>query len=307
MRLLQLLAYLSAVLIFCLYFYGISQFYEQDPTRFYFLFLLGILPTGFFLGRSYLRKRKRQQALAQPFPNNWRKILDTKVYFYQQLPAIQQKRFEKAIQLFLYDTPITGIGTSIDDTVRIFVAASAIIPIFGFKEWRYRNLQEVLIYPNRFNSANYDQEGEDRHTLGMVGTGPMSGKMILSKPALIGGFQKNNDGHNTGIHEFVHLLDGSDGDFDGIPQLIKQQYILPWLGLMHREMKRIQKGRSKLRPYGATNKAEFFAVASEFFFERPDELKLHYPKLYDLLKKIFQQDLQSQFSPAILRKLTKKN
>ena len=72
---------------------------------------------------------------------------------------------------------------------------------------------------------------------------------------------------------------------------------------MHREMKRINRGKSKLRTYGATNKAEFFAVASEFFFERPDELKLHYPKLYDMLKKIFQQDLKRQFSPAILRKL----
>ncbi|GAB5553992.1 MAG: zinc-dependent peptidase [Saprospiraceae bacterium] len=303
MRGLNILGYIIGVLIFCLYLYGISQFQETQPQRFYFLLALAILPSTFFLIRNFNKKRKRQLALAQPFPQKWQKILAANVLFYQKLVPEQQKRFEQAIQDFLYDTTITGVGTEIDDTTRLLVATSAIIPIFGFREWRYRNLQEVLIYPGRFNGDNYQQQGEDRDTLGMVGTGPMGGKMILSKPALVNGFRKNSDGHNTGIHEFVHLLDGSDGEFDGIPQLLEQQYILPWLGLMHREMKRIQKGKSKLRPYGATNKAEFFAVASEFFFERPDELQLHYPKLYDLLKKIFQQDLRAQFSPTILRKL----
>ena len=303
MRSLYILAYITGVLIFALYLYGISQFRSTDPTRFYFLLLLPILPSVFFMIRAYRKRRQRQQTLARAFPEKWRNLLDHQVVFYQKLDPAERIRFEKAIQHFLYDTRITGVGTEVDDITCVLVAASAIIPIFGFPAWRYRNLQEVLIYPDRFNGDNYQQQGEDRDTLGMVGMGAMSGKMIFSKPALINGFRKNSDGHNTGIHEFVHLLDGSDGDFDGVPHILDQKYILPWLGLMHREMKRIQQGKSKLRPYGATNKAEFFAVASEFFFERPDELKLHYPKLYDLLKKIFQQDLRAQFSPAILRKL----
>lgn len=303
MRSLKILAYIIGGLIFSLYLYGISQFWETEPQRFIFLLLLAIVPSVVFIFRSYQKRRKRKLALAQAFPDNWKDLLESNVLFYQKLKPNQKAKFEKAIQTFLYDTAITGVGTTIDDTTRVLVAASAIIPIFGFPEWRYRNLQEVLIYPGRFNGDDYQQQGEGRDTLGMVGSGVMGGKMILSKPALINGFRKNSDGHNTGIHEFVHLLDGSDGEFDGIPHLLEQKYVLPWLGLMHREMKRIQKGESKLRPYGATNKAEFFAVASEFFFERPDELQLHYPKLYDLLKKIFQQDLRAQFSPAILRKL----
>ncbi|MEM6380030.1 MAG: M90 family metallopeptidase [Bacteroidota bacterium] len=303
MRRLNILAYIIGALIFALYLYGINQFRASDPTRFIFLLLLPIVPSVILLFRMYQKRRKRRQALARPFPENWRKLLEAQVVFYQKLNAKERIRFEKAIQDFLYDTSVTGVGTEVDDITCVLVAASAVIPIFGFPVWRYRNLQEVLIYPGRFNGDNYQQQGEGRDTLGMVGTGAMSGKMILSKPALINGFAKNSDGHNTGIHEFVHLLDGSDGDFDGIPHILDQKYILPWLGLMHREMKRIQQGKSKLRPYGATNKAEFFAVASEFFFERPDELRLHYPKLYELLKKIFQQDLRAQFSPAILRKI----
>lgn len=274
--------------------------------RIFFFCLFIVVP---LIGILIFRLRKKQQerrALQQPFPPSWRAQLDQSVPFYHKLPENEKTRFEQQIQRFLFRTRITGIGTQVEDEVHLWVATSAIIPIFGFKDWHYRNLREVLIYPGSFKSDDYAQQGPDRSTLGMVGTGPMSGKMILSKPALINGFLKNSDGHNTGIHEFVHLLDGSDGDFDGIPQLLDQKYILPWLGLMHREMKRIQQGKSQLRAYGATNKAEFFAVASEFFFERPDELKLHYPKLYDLLKQIFQQDLRRQFSPAILRKLNPK-
>jgi Mlc titration factor MtfA (ptsG expression regulator) len=257
---------------------------------------------SFFLIR-FRKKQKEQKALRQAFPQEWRSKLEIRVPFYKNLTPEEKSRFEKQVQAFLYRTRITGINTEIEDDTRLWIATSAIIPIFGFKDWQYRNLQEVLVYPGSFKSDDFAQKGPDRSTLGMVGTGPMRGKMILSKPALVNGFIKNSDGYNTGIHEFVHLLDGSDGDFDGIPHLLEQKYVLPWLGLMHREMKRIQKGKSKLRAYGATNKAEFFAVASEFFFERPDELRLQYPKLYNLLRRIFRQDLSRQFSPAILRKL----
>lgn len=105
------------------------------------------------------------------------------------------------------------------------VAASAIILIFGFIEWEYDNLGEVLIYPDRF-SKSFDMEGHNRNVLGMVGTGVMSGIMILSRKALLSGFSNAKDGHNTAIHEFVHLIDAQDGMFDGITSLLDKQYIV---------------------------------------------------------------------------------
>jgi MtfA peptidase len=114
--------------------------------------------------------------------------------------------------------------------------------------------------------------------------------MILSKPALHHGFANDSGIENTGIHEFVHLLDKEDGEVDGIPEaLLNRQYILPWLELMNRNIEAINAGYSDINIYGSTNKAEFLAVAAEYFFGRPDLFKEHHPELYDLMTKIFHQ------------------
>ena len=120
----------------------------------------------------------------------------------------------------------------------------------------------------------------------------MNGVMILSKPALEYGFKNERDKKNTAIHEFVHLIDKEDGDVDGIPNvLLERQYAIPWLDMIRQKIDQIYEGGTGINPYGGTNRAEFFAVVSEYFFERPRLFKRNHPKLYDLLKKIFKQDL----------------
>jgi len=263
---------------------------SSQPLRFGVLAAIG-LAFAYFVWRGRVRyRRRKQQVLEQDFPTNWRRILQERVRFYRDLPASAKNKFERKVQWFLHETDVTGIGTDVDDLVRVLVAASAIIPIFYFDEWYYRNVDEVLIYPGSFDGHTYAQEGEGRNTLGMVGTGAMGRKVILSKPALINGFLGTADGHNTGVHEFVHLLDASDGEFDGVPVLIDKKYVMPWLGMIYQEMKKIKNGHSVLRNYGATNKVEFFAVASEFFFEQPDKLKEEERELYDMLAKIFHKE-----------------
>ena len=112
--------------------------------------------------------------------------------------------------------------------------------------------------------------------------------MLLSKHALQQGFYNKTDKSNTAIHEFVHLLDKSDGDTDGIPHvLLDKQYVLPWINLAYEQMQQIIKGRSDINPYATMNKAEFFAVAAEYFFERPELLEEKHPKLYEILKEMF--------------------
>ncbi len=258
--------------------------------------LLGICWLLFrYLTQKY---RRRNELLRYPFPSEWRTILTNDVTFYRQLEPEERTRFEHNIHIFLDEKRITGIKTEVDDRVKVLVAASAVIPIFGFKEWEYNNLGEVLIYPGNF-SKDFEQTGTGRTVLGMVGDGPMNRIMILSKPALISGFTIEKDGKNVGIHEFVHLLDSSDGEFDGIPTLLKRKYIMPWLGIIHKEIKKIKKGKSSINPYGATNRVEFFAVASEYFFERPKEMQRRYPDLYEMLTQIFQQDMQSRITTAL--------
>jgi len=233
---------------------------------------------------------KKRKNIAFPFPDSYRLILEEKVIFYRSLNDSCKLAFEKRMQQFLDRVRITGIQTEVEPEDRVFVAASAIIPIFAFPNWEYTNLNEVLLYPDSFSKEFELQQEKERPVLGMVGDGAMQHVMILSQPALRQGFTNNTDVHNTAIHEFVHLIDKTDGEIDGIPEnLLAKQYTLPWINSMHQTIKEILEGNSDINPYGATNQAEFFAVVSEYFFERPDLLQTKHPELFELLEKIFSQ------------------
>ena len=141
----------------------------------------------------------------------------------------------------------------------------------------------------------FETSGPNRNIMGMVGTGYMNGKMILSKPALHLGFSNESDKKNTAIHEFVHIIDKADGTIDGVPEvLMKKQYTIPWLELIHEKIEDIHEMDSDINPYGATNRAEFFAVASEYFFERPKLLAKKHPTLYRSMERLFNQNMASR-------------
>ena len=191
---------------------------------------------------------------------------------------------------FLGYVRIEGVETEITDTDRMFIASSAVIPIFGFPTWRYKNLTNVILYPDTFNK-DFQFEGEERNIMGMVGSGYMNGQMLLSRAALVKGFSTEPGEENAAIHEFVHLLDSSDGATDGVPgYLMDHQYTLPWLHMIHQEMHRIEEGKSDINPYALTNEAEFLAVVSEYFFEKPGQLQQKHPEIYEQLSKIFIQN-----------------
>lgn len=231
--------------------------------------------------------RKRKVTVTDPVPVLLGQTLEDMVPFYQQLSASKKRSFEERVAIFLTQVKITGVKTIVEDIDRVLIAASAIIPIFNFPGWEYHNLHEVLLYPDSFDHE-YRQEGQGRYILGMVGSGAMNHVMVLSQFELRQAFTNITGKNNTAIHEFVHLLDKTDGDIDGIPEvLMNKKYIIPWLQLMQQGIQDIYDERSDINPYGATNQAEFFAVVSEYFFERPALLKENQPELYALLLKIF--------------------
>lgn len=258
------------------------------------LFVFILVAIGIY---SFNKKQKKETEWIRPndlFPTNWRIILNTHISFYRSLSDIEKERFEYKIQEFLLNYKITGVKTTINITDKLLVASSAIIPIFAFDTWRYLNLNEVLIYPTMFNEK-FETEGSNRKILGMVGNGYMEGIMILSQQALKLGFQNESDKKNTAIHEFIHLIDKTDGPIDGIPSsLMEKQYAIPWIDFINKKLDEIYDGKSDINPYGGTNRAEFFSVASEYFFERPKLLKRKHPELYKLLKKIFNQDMSTR-------------
>jgi MtfA peptidase len=266
----------------------------------FYIFIVVILIASYFAIRKW---RRTWRVPTKAFPAEWRIILSEKVSFYNALGLEEKEYFEFELQEFLLNYRITGIDTEIDDTDRLLVAASGIIPMFEFPDWKYDDLTEVLIYPSSFNEQ-FETSGKDRHILGMVGTGYMEGKMILSKQALHHGFANDNDKKNTAIHEFIHLIDKADGEIDGIPAILMQrQYAIPWIDLINQKIEQIHEGKSDINPYGGKNQSEFFAVAAEYFFVNPKILKNKHPKLFEMMEEVFNQDPGERKKKMVKKKI----
>ncbi|SEP15708.1 zinc-dependent peptidase [Mucilaginibacter sp. OK283] len=238
----------------------------------------------------FILKNNKSKSAGIVANTDYKPVLLQNISFYRELDDAGKLLFEQKVNSFLAGITIEGVGTIVDDTDRVMIASSAVIPIFGFKDWEYRNLTNVILYPDTFD-GEFQFEGGSRNILGMVGSGYMNGQMILSRAALIKGFSKSAGKENTAIHEFVHLLDKSDGATDGVPEnLLAHEYVLPWLKMIHQEIHKIEAGKSDINPYAITNEAEFFAVVAEYFFQKPTELKHKHPELYEILSTIFMQD-----------------
>ncbi len=190
------------------------------------------------------------------------------------------------MRFFIDETTITGPRAApVEDELKVLVAVSAVVLIFGRPGFRYPRLRDVIVYESAFDE-DYAMR-ENANVLGMVHA---QGPIILSARSLRQGFRNERDGHNVGYHEFAHVLDFQSGDADGVPGFMPWAAVRPWIERMHAETMRVEKRRSLLRRYAATNEAEFFAVATEMFFERPRELMKKHPELYALLIDAYGQD-----------------
>ena len=254
--------------------------------------LLG--PVVYWLARR--RCLRRIHVMRQPFPQAWEGILRSRVAFYGALNEEQRERFRQMAKVFLDETRITGIRTEVDDETRLLVAASAIIPVFGFPDWEYGSIGEVLIYPGAFDDKFDTDAQAGGNTLGMVGVGHLSGVMILSKPSLLGGFTNPGDKDNVGIHEFAHLVDKADGSIDGLPPGVPAEVVRPWIEWVGKELAKPPGRRTHIKEYAYTNEAEYFAVLVEYFFESPEVLQRKNPELYSMLEKMFRQDTKAMLS-----------
>lgn len=257
------------------------------------------LVLNFYLTRKY---RRRKKVLLTPFPDKWEKILSERVFYYSRLNEDDRYIFRKKVQIFLDEVRITGVraGTlfdadagvraPVDDELKILVASAAVIPVFRIPDWEYDVLEEVLVYPDSFNE-DFSLTGGGRDILGMVISRTSS--LVISREALIAGF-RSNDAGNVAIHEFIHKIDESDGVIDGIPALFisaeEREY---WKQVVESEMELIVNGGSDFDSYALKDRSEFFAVAGEYFFEKPQRMKEKHPSLYNIMCRMFRQDLAS--------------
>ena len=283
--------WMVGVILLVLVFFGLLAYLSQKPAL-YGVALFSAIAV-FVFHRSYYRKSYRRLAIFKTaFPENWRRILAQHSVFFKNLNSSKKDLFEKRVQIFFSEKRVEGIDTEVDDEIKLLVAASSIIPSFAFPAFNYPQLNEVLVYPASF-SKKFEIGGankREQNIEGMVGNQYMNHSLLLSKPALLAGFNGRSGEENVGIHEFVHLLDREDGDTDGVPErLMDHRYAIPWLHLIKEETDRIKRGKSDINPYAITNNAEFLAVVSEYFFNDPEEFQEKHPELYSFLSAFYGQ------------------
>lgn len=174
-------------------------------------------------------------------------------------------------------------GLVVTDEHRVVISASAIRLILFLDLTHYDELAEIVVYPHAFiNPREEDPRIGEAHRFGTV---------VISWQSVIEDIHYECEGANTALHEFAHVLDKEGGSFDGTPRLRAKEHYRPWAEVMSRNFLALQAGRAPqrlvLREYGASNEAEFFAVATESFFEQPGKMKTLTPDLYDELRKFY--------------------
>lgn len=250
---------------------------------------LSLLLVAWLAGQPWLQARRRARLLRQPFPQAWRTILRRRVPQVARLPADQQLRLKQLIQIFLAEKAFIGCaGMVISDEVRVTIAAQACLPLLGAARGFYPKLRQILVYPGAFvvdrpAPGPAGVQMEQRRLLS--GESWTQGQVILSWQDVLEGAADPDDGRNVVIHEFAHQLDQDKGFANGAPALRGRAAYARWSRVMQAEFEALRARAAwgetgLLSAYGATDPAEFFAVASEVFFEQPHQLAEQHPALY---------------------------
>lgn len=247
---------------------------------------------------GWWRRRRRAKVRARPFPPAWLEALET-LPLYQRLEPTDQAELRGHVLVFLDEKQFEGCdGLEVTERMRVTIAAHACLLLLHRETDYYPELSSILIYPHAYQSTQQRvgpdgivSEGEQVR----LGESWLRGEVVLAWDAVEAGFRDARDGHNVILHEFAHQLDQEDGKADGAPVLKSTSRYLPWAKILSAEYEALQDKvahgrRSDIDAYGATNPAEFFAVISEAFFERPKQLKRKHPDLYEQLRSFYDQD-----------------
>jgi Mlc titration factor MtfA (ptsG expression regulator) len=249
---------------------------------------------------ALLKQRRRRRLQARSFPKCWLETLERNAPFFRRLSTNDQAELLGHIQVFLVEKRFEGCdGLEITDEVRITIAGQACLLLLHRKTDYFPRLLTILVYPSTYVAE------ERRHVHGYVWregkiarlgeTGRWLDALVLAWDAVRSGAADPSDGKNVVLHEFAHQLDYENYAEDGAPALETRDQQLSWQEVMRTEFASLRAAEETgiptlLDTYGATNPAEFFAVSTEAFFERPCALHTWHPKLYAELQSYFRQD-----------------
>ena len=248
---------------------------------------------------DFLKKRRRKRIRAQPFLPEWLAIIQRNVPMYARLSEPDRHELRSRVLVFLAEKSFEGAGgLEMTDEVRVTIAAQACILLLRLDDDAYYpGLRSIVVYPAAYRVPRKERDGSIVREDDAVHLGESwgHGAVVLSWNSARSGAADPRDGKNVILHEFAHQLDQEDGAADGTPELDRLALYAPWARVLSEHYLALRAAartgrKTLLDQYGATNEAEFFAVASECFFERPVQLRTRHPELYEELSSYYGQD-----------------
>lgn len=261
-----------------------------------------ILLLSLFVGWGAVRRWKPppRRAVGSRAPAQWRALIEERVPLVRRLGLAEWERLLDLVQTFLREKSFEGVGgVAVTEEMKLIVAAQACLLILNLDAGCYPGVRTVIIYPSTFlpRAPAIDARtyvGVIPHREPLLGE-HVSGAVVLAWDSALHGATDAGDGQNVVLHEFAHELDREDGFVDGVPLLQAPSSTRAWARVLQGRFDELRRSAEDGQPdvlsaYGATNRAEFFAVATEAFFSKPAEVRSRYPDLYDELKSFYRQD-----------------
>lgn len=253
---------------------------------------------------AWLKKRARTKLTAAPFPESWRSILRANCSHYTRLTEPQQRKLEDDLRILIAEKNWEGCaGLRMTEEIQVTIAAQVALLILSFADNYFDLIQSILVYPFAYSAPESTFLGAGVELVGASareGEAWYRGPVILSWDDALAGARGEDHGRNLVLHEFAHQLDMQNSRHaDGVPPLDSREQRREWQSVMSREMNQLADhcrsgGPTVLDCYGTTHPAEFFAVATESFFEDSLRLKQFHPALYRILRNYYRQDPASR-------------
>lgn len=257
-----------------------------------------VLVLAMFAALKIKRNIRRRRLLRTPLPQGWEEIIKQNVKLYNRLPGELKKQLKGLVNIFAAEKNFEGCaGLEITEQIKVTIAAQACVLLLNRKIGCFDKLKTILVYPHTYVAKKFSSGGviEVQGRSVRLGESWQNGPVVLAWDSVIGGAMNINDGKNVVLHEFSHQLDQEDGVADGAPILASRSSYATWARVLGDEYEKLQNRAKRFRKsvmhrYGATNPPEFFAVATETFFEKPRQLKKKHPELYDALSDYYKMD-----------------
>lgn len=264
------------------------------------LILIGLILAALaaWLAWRHWRRRRREALSRAPLPAEHEAVLRRRVPLYRRLPPAQRRALDGLVNVFLDEKRFTGCnGLAVTDEMRLAVAGNACLLLLGRGRRTFPGFRTILLYPDTFVSPQTEYDGlvEIRHLSHRSGESWHRGPVILAWADIEDDLRHRDDDRNVILHEFAHKLDEENESVDGLPVLDDATQQGEWARVLTAEFESLQRAAEQgvdtlLDPYGAESPAEFFAVATETFFQVPDEMRHDLPALYEQLKRFYGLD-----------------